>query len=200
MTFIRGRCNKPYKDSLKMEDKNLNFDKATQRYFEFHNALMEFHKLFNEGDKDERAIAIIGGTFTEMALEHILKAFFPDNKDVDKLFEYNQPLGNFSNKINMAYCLGLIDKIIKRDLDLIRRIRNKFAHDLYTSFEDSQIKSWCLEMKFHEISMMMKAPADATELQIFQVGVNQVITNLSGIISLAKTDKRKIKDELEQFL
>ena len=183
-----------------MEKNILKIDKSTERYFEFNNALSEFHKLFNEEKKDERAIAIIGGTFIEMALEHIIKAFFPDDKEVDKLFEFNQPFGNFSNKINIAYCLGLIDKLVKRDLDLIRKIRNKFAHDLYTSFEDPQIKSYCTELKFHEISMMVKAPTDATELQIFQGGVNQIISYLCGIIQISKIEKRKLKDELKQFL
>jgi DNA-binding MltR family transcriptional regulator len=96
---------------------------------------------------------------------------------VEKLFEFNQPLGNFSNKINIAFCLGLINKLVKKDLDLVRKIRNKFAHDLFTSFEDSQIKSWSKELKFHEISMLTKPPTGATELQIFQVGVNQLISH-----------------------
>ena len=182
-------------------NKNFKFDKATERYFEFNNALIEFHKLFNEEKKDERAIAIIGGTFCEMAVEYVLKAFFPENdKEVEKLFEFNQPLGNFSNKINLGYCLGLIDKLIKKDLDLIRKIRNKFAHDLYTSFLDPQIKSWSNELKFHEVSMMMKAPSEATELQIFQVGVNQIISHLRGIASINKNEKRQIKDDLKRFL
>jgi len=98
-----------------MKNKNeLKYDKVTERNFEFNNALFEFHKLFNEEKKDERAIAIIGGTFSEMALEHVLRSFFPeDDKEVNKLFEFNQPLGNFSSKITLAYCLGLIDKLIK---------------------------------------------------------------------------------------
>jgi hypothetical protein len=62
------------------------FDKPTKRYFEFQNAQFEFHKLFNLENTDERAIAIIGGTFIEMALEHLLKAFFPEDKMMWKSF------------------------------------------------------------------------------------------------------------------
>ena len=43
-----------------------------ERYFDFNAALLEFHNLFNLETKDERAIAILGGTFLEMALEHVL--------------------------------------------------------------------------------------------------------------------------------
>jgi DNA-binding MltR family transcriptional regulator len=57
------------------------------------------------------------------------------------MMQLNQPLGDFSNKIKMCYCLGLIDKIIRDDLNLIRKIRNEFTHDLYASFESDKIKS-----------------------------------------------------------
>lgn len=184
-----------------MENENPKFDQSALRYFEYNKALAEFHQLFNLEQKDERSIALIGGTFCEMALEQILKAFLPDDeKDVQKLFEFNQPLGSFSNKISMAFCLGLIDKLIRRDLDLIRKIRNKFAHDLYASFANHQISQWCRELKFHQISMIRKAPADAVELEIFQVGVNQVISHLSGLTAANRSEKRIIKDSLKQFL
>lgn len=66
--------------------------KALQRHFDFNKALFEFHNLFNGERKDGRAIAILGGTFLEMALEHCLRAFLPeDEKEVDRLFQHNQP-------------------------------------------------------------------------------------------------------------
>ncbi len=179
---------------------NPKFDKATDRYFKFNDALFEFNKLFNKESVDERSIAIIGGTFCEMALEYVLKSFFPEDDEVEKLFVFNNSLGNFSNKISLAYCLGLIDKLIKRDLDLIRKIRNKFAHDLFTSFHDPKIKSLCIELKFHEVSMMMKSPSGATELQVFQVCINQIISHLNGVISISKNEKRQIKNDLMNFL
>jgi len=179
-----------------MEEKNIISGQDFERYFDFHDALIEFHKLFNLEKKDERAIAIIGATFLEMALEHILYSFLPkDEKEVKKLFEFNQPLGSFSNKINLCYCLGLIDKIIKEDLNQVPRIRNEFAHNLFISFEDVKIKSWCIGLKFHIISMMMRPPEEATELEIFQVGVNQLISHLHGCISMSRVERRKIKDD-----
>jgi len=185
----------------KNNDPSIISGKALNRYFDFNDALIEFHRLFNVEGKDERAIAILGGTFLEMALEHLLHAFFPEGeKEVKKLFEYNQPLGNFSGKISLSYCLGLIDKMIKDDLNLVRKIRNKFAHDLYITFNDEEIKSWCQGLKFHIVSMMRRPPDGATELQIFQVGVNQLITNLSGYISVSRGQKREIMDNFKMFL
>lgn len=165
--------------------------KALERYFDLNKTLFEFNELFPYQGENDRAIAIVGGTFLETILEHNLFAFLPENeKEVEKLMDYNQPLGNFSNKITMTYCLGLIDKIIKDDLTLVRKIRNKFAHDLSASFENEQLKSWCNELKWHKISMMRNPPDDATSRDLFQVGVNQLITYLNGYVSVARGQKR----------
>ena len=45
--------------------------------------------------------------------------------------------------------------------------------------------------------MMMKPTDGATELQIFQVGVNQLTSNLHGYISICRGQKRKIKDDFK---
>ena len=175
--------------------------KALERYFDFNEASFEFHKLFNLDHREARTIAILGGTFLEMALEHILRAYFPeDEKEVDNLFDYNQPLGTFSGKISMAFCLGLIDKLIKDDLTLVRKIRNEFAHELFANFDNAKISSWCNELKFHKVFLMTEPPKDATAIEIFQVGVNTLISNLSGCISNARGQKLKIEDGLKVFI
>ena len=169
--------------------------KAAERHLDLNMMLVEFQGLFPYETENDRAIAIVGGTFLDTLLEHILFAFLPENeKDVEKLMEANQPLGNFSNKITMCYCLGLIDKVIKSDLNIVRKIRNRFAHDLYVSFEDEQIKSWCNELKWHKHSLMMNPPAEATSQDLFQVGVNQLISHLSGCVGIARNEKRTIRD------
>lgn len=169
--------------------------KAVERYFDLNKALIDFHDLFNLRNGDDRTIAIIGGTFLEMTLEHILFSFFPDNnKDVEKMMDFNQPMGNFSNKITMAYCLGLIEKVIKEDLNLVRKIRNEFAHDLYASFENEKIKSWCKELKWHKIAITPNPPSEATNRDLFKVGVNTLISHLNGCVIMARGDKRVIKN------
>ena len=180
---------------------NIIEGKSLERYFDFNDALLEFHKLFNVENKDERSIAILGGTFLELALENILKEFLPDNsKQVEELFKFPQPLSNFSSKISFCYSLGLIDKLIYKDLTLVRKIRNEFAHNLYVSFENSNIKDWTFELKFYKVSMMNNIPNGISALNIYQVAVNQLITNLNGCISIAKSQKRKTLDNLEKYL
>ena len=177
------------------EHNHLLTGKAVERYFDLNKALFEFSNLFPYEGKDERSIAILGGTFLEMILEHILLAFLPeDEKEVNKLMEFNQPLGNFSNKITMAYCLGLIEKVVKEDLNLIRKTRNKFAHDLYTTFDDEQVKSWCEALKWHKILITPHPPQEATTRDLFQVGVHSLISHLHGFIGFARSEKRTIRN------
>jgi hypothetical protein len=183
------------------ENTNSAKEKELKRHFDFDKAILEFHKLFNLENKEDRTITVLGGTFLEMALEQILRAYLPENeKEVDKLFEYNQPLGTFSSKITTAFCLGLIDKLVKDDLTLVRKIRNKFAHDLFVNFDDPQIASWIKELKIHKILLEMEPPKAAIGIQIFQVGVNTLIASLHGCIGIARDRKCKIKEELKQFL
>jgi hypothetical protein len=170
--------------------------KAAERYFELNDALIQFSRLFQE-ENNERAAAIVGGAFLDTLLEHILFSFLAeDEKEVQRLLDADQPLGTYGSRVRVVYCLGLIGPIIRDDLRLVGKIRNRFAHDLHASFEVEPIRSWCLSLKWHELSMFMKAPEGATAGEIFQVGVNQLVTHLNGIVSIARVEKRKIRREI----
>lgn len=166
---------------------------ALDRHFELENALFQFAQLFRDEEND-RALAIVGATFLDTQLEHLARSFLiEDQSEVDKLLSYDQPLGTFGNRIRMAYCLGLISKTIRDDLRLVAKIRNRFAHDLDCSFGDDPIRSWAVEMKWHRTAFMTP-PEGATPRDLFHVGVNQLVGHLGGLVSLARFDKRKIRN------
>ena len=177
-----------------VDNKYILKGKQAERYFEFLDILREFDELFTFNEKDDRNIVIMGSSFLEMALEHLLLAFLPeDDKEVEKLFNSsNGALATFGNKISIAYSLGLMDKMVKDDLHLIRKIRNEFAHNLVVSFEDKKIADWCKSLKWHKEAMLREPPSDATNRDFFQVGVHQVISHLHGCISIARAEKRKV--------
>jgi hypothetical protein len=168
--------------------------KDLERYFYLLHAGWEFHALFNDSSEvNERAIAIVGASFLDTQLEHMLINFFvSDEREVQKLLQPERPISTFGSRTTLVYCLGLIGKVIRDDLRLVAKIRNRFAHRLEASFDDEPIRSWCLALKWHEIGMMMKAPEGATTRDIFQVGVNQLISHLSGLVGLARLDRRQI--------
>ncbi|SJZ30979.1 hypothetical protein SAMN02745126_00107 [Enhydrobacter aerosaccus] len=178
-----------------VEEAHVIAGKDLDRYWQRRDALEEFHKLFNEqGVVDERAIAIVGVTFLDSILEHTLINFMiDDEKEVSKLLGLDRPLGTFSSRVTAAYCLGLICKTVRDDLRIVGRIRNKFAHELQASFDLEPLRGWCLSLRWHEFSMMMKAPSDATPRDIFKVGVNQLICYLDGLAGVARLERRKIR-------
>jgi hypothetical protein len=85
------------------------------------------HEYRNEGD---RAAAILSVVPVDKFLEALIREYFvPDDGVVDDLLKDGQPLGSFSTRLKTAFVLGFVAKTEFRDLNIIRKIRNEFAHD-----------------------------------------------------------------------
>ncbi|MBL7074228.1 hypothetical protein ISS37_03175 [candidate division KSB1 bacterium] len=54
----------------------------------------------------------------------------PNPTGTDELLDGDAPLSTFSARINLVYRLGLIQPDLVRELHLVRKIRNVFAHEL----------------------------------------------------------------------
>lgn len=66
------------------------------------------------------------------------------NKQAKEIFGGMGPLHNFSGKIEIAYLFELIDQSVRDDLQIIKSIRNKFAHTTrYVFFESPHIDQDC---------------------------------------------------------
>lgn len=106
---------------------------------------LENINLFNHEIKStsDRACAIVCAALLDDMLQKILLSFLckDSNTQDNKLFSQNGPLSTFSSKITLSYRLGLISKSEHDNLNLIRKIRNSFAHDLsINSFECNNCK------------------------------------------------------------
>lgn len=87
----------------------------------------------------------------EDTLVQILALYMPNlsNRLREKLFRGYGPLSSFSAKIDMAYALDLIPDVLRRDLHVIREIRNSFAHATSPQhFDTEELQS--LLMKFSD--------------------------------------------------
>ena len=80
----------------------------------------------------DRACAIVAAALLEQLLHDLLHAHLvPNPSSNDTLFDGpSAPIGSFATKIDFAYRLGLISARLTRDLHLVRKIRNLFAHEL----------------------------------------------------------------------
>jgi mannitol operon repressor len=106
-----------------------------------------FLKEFNA--ETDRGAALVGAALLDERLREVLMAFFADRKVGADLMDGGlKPLGTLSARIKLALCLGLIDRHEFHECDIIRRVRNEFAHRRHgTSFSDPKIASECMKLK-----------------------------------------------------
>lgn len=159
--------------------------------------------LYQETD---RGCSLMAAAFLDDALLELLKKnLIRDKRVSDKLFESNQPFGNFSSKIDVAYALGLIGKAVHQDLHLVRKIRNDFAHVADPiGFEHAPIKSRCSELTLHTLESNAKPRKIFTRTVSSILAVLHVETALSSHPSTKKDlmikpeFKKKFKRLLEE--
>ncbi len=95
--------------------------------------------------ESDRGSALIAIAWVDDALEVCLRAFFRDDKNiVDAVLQPMGPLGSFSSRIKTAYLLGIITASLYSELEIMRKIRNDFAHVRQAvRFNDQSIKDRC---------------------------------------------------------
>jgi DNA-binding MltR family transcriptional regulator len=77
----------------------------------------------------DRGCALVAAAWVDDALAEYVRAVLrPDQHVSDQLFQSEGPLGTFSARIKIAYMFGLIERYEYEDLEIIRSIRNEFAH------------------------------------------------------------------------
>lgn len=102
------------------------------------------------GKETDRGCALASAAYLETEIRHLLRAYLVDDEQLAAdLLEGAGPLSSFAATINLACGLGLIARGARRDLHLIRRVRNMFAHQAgQISFDDEPIASRCGELYY----------------------------------------------------
>ena len=98
----------------------------------------------------ERSAVVLGASRADRALDELLKRFMLSHPGgSDNLFDPDRPLGTFSTKIAVAFRLGLIDRSCEHALQMLRKIRNEFAHSTgHSTLSESRHKSRVSELVF----------------------------------------------------
>ena len=95
----------------------------------------------------EAALALIAATILENALETAIATHFAVNReDAESIFldQSEGGLSSISMKIKLAYALGVIEKKVRKELTLIKTIRNSLAHaSMDAPFSDPEIVILC---------------------------------------------------------
>src|SRR5690606_18145772 len=89
----------------------------------------------------------------------------------------NSPLSSLSGKLKLAYSLTLINKSELHDAEIIRKIRNDFAHkfELSFSFDDSRVSKQCNNLYFKDV-------AEYTDSKSIETNPKQFFLNSSLVL------------------
>ena len=85
----------------------------------------------------------------DQALEAIIKNYLCASSSPEDalIVGPNAPLSTFSSRIEICYRLSLISARLCRDLHIIRKIRNEFAHNITgCNFETPKVRNRILEL------------------------------------------------------
>jgi DNA-binding MltR family transcriptional regulator len=90
------------------------------------------------------ACVLIATAFIENMLMSLIASVFPnrDSSSLDNLLKPGSALADLSKSADLAYCLGLINKVMRENIKRVGEIRNLFAHglELTTDFNDREVK------------------------------------------------------------
>lgn len=113
-------------------------------------------------ESDRGAVLSIAAAL-EDRLKEIILLFLRDSKSSTKLLDgFNAPIGTFSSKILMSHALGLITDKEYKELETLRKLRNKFAHTWENlNFESSDIKTIIFTLPVLGLSSEMKSNSRA---------------------------------------
>ena len=97
----------------------------------------------------DRGLPLVSTSLIDHLLQETLRAFCCEVKSVQSLLDDgNAPLGTFSSRINACHALGLIDDYEWREVTLLRKIRNLFAHSKHGfDFGDAKVQGLCASLE-----------------------------------------------------
>jgi len=101
-------------------------------------------------------------------LEQVILArlMIVEKRRIVPLFERDGVLSTFYGNIHLAFALKLIRETVRDDLDVIRRVRNAFAHSILPLTFDTEEVS--LEVKRLQHKSYYTAPSsESTEFELF---------------------------------
>jgi DNA-binding MltR family transcriptional regulator len=151
------------------------------------NALAKAASVFvNESD---RGVALIATAWLDDVLEKLIRTGFrSEDKIADSVLKDTGGLSTFSARIKVAYLMGLLEKSAYLDLNIIRKIRNDFAHFRKPiTFEDENISDRCTNLRtIIEFNKLASEPARSTR-QEFLVASFVLIRYLLSLVSNRKS-------------
>lgn len=160
----------------------------SKTYYENQTPAQIFHPRADSVKYTDRASVLVGTAALQAVLEAaILKRFVPlDGNERRALFKSeNAPLSAFAAQIKLGYALGIYEGMFRDDLNMIRHIRNAFAHcGDHIDFDTPQVTAACMVLNYQHSKefywLKERAWATATPGSIFTNTAKFMIFPLLG--------------------
>jgi mannitol operon repressor len=116
---------------------------------ETHPHMKDFAAFLDDfNEETERGAALAAAAFLDNLLERVLGAFLiPNDSGFNLTKGFNAPLGTLAARIAACHAMGLISEDEYKECELIRKVRNEFAHKVKMSFDDHRVKGLCSSLK-----------------------------------------------------
>jgi hypothetical protein len=94
--------------------------------------------------KNDRVAAILGSNLLDLTLKAVLTIHVPNRDAAPELFEDFGPLSTLDAKIKMAHAMDLLGPQTRKNLGIIRTVRNVFAHTANAiTFDTPEVAEAC---------------------------------------------------------
>jgi DNA-binding MltR family transcriptional regulator len=106
------------------------------------------YPLLNEAS--DFTVVIVALSYLDSCLTSLLAKYFRKSSLTDELLDANRgALGSLTSKTNVAYLLGLIEKPMLQDLQVMAHLRNVVAHTHQElNFDSEEVGSLCDQLKY----------------------------------------------------
>jgi DNA-binding MltR family transcriptional regulator len=114
------------------------------------------------GESDRACVILVAAVMDECLTKMLKSKLVQISGNDDPLFDGNNaPMGTFGARISVAHRLGLISKKLHDSLDIVRKIRNDFAHDIFhCDFTNQSVRD-----RLSYLGKIIGHQADAAEVQ-----------------------------------
>lgn len=151
----------------------MTYDEYLDKFEEWIEGKPQFKNMHRRlqavSDESPRGMVLIVAAELDRLLLEAITKLLRDGKGLKSLNEDSSgPLSTFSARINLAHALNIIDDEELRQLHVIRRVRNDFAHQLDVSFDDASVQSRTRELSgrsgiddFEQASLLLAMQIEA---------------------------------------
>lgn len=110
--------------------------------------LREFLGFLPEASKEsDRGLVVICTSYIDELLRRTLLSYVVDEKKYTSLVDEGG-LSTFSSRIDACGAFALILEKEAAECHRIRRVRNRFSHEMTVSFDEQQVKDLCRNMTY----------------------------------------------------